>query len=145
MAEPGFRSGGLRAGLPASPQRPPESETLPPQAPDPTQLGKGAPGAAVGDPGLMPNTPTPSNPGGGGLGLLGFRVWLPTLDRNQWRGMKWYLTGYKLGLNLTLARAAGLAYDQKHMEIETSVPKSGPRRLNLPQQVCVGDSQTGML
>ena len=49
--------------------------------------------------------------------------------------MKWYLTGHRLGLMLILARAAGLGYDQKHKEMETTVPKSGPRRLNLPQQV----------
>lgn len=41
-------------------------------------------------------------------------------------------------------------YNQKHMDTETSIPKSGPKRLNLPHQVCVGggegvDNQTGVL
>lgn len=59
--------------------------------------------------------------------------------------MKWYLAEHRLGLKVTLARGAGLGYDQKHMETETSVPKSGPRRLNLPPQVCMGDNQLSML
>ena len=35
-------------------------------------------------------------------------------------------------------RAGGLGYDQKYIGTGTSVPKSEPRRRNLPQQVCVG-------
>lgn len=87
----------------------------------------------------MSDMPTlSSNPGGGCPASQG-GVWLPILDRSQRTGVKWYLTGHRLGLMLILARAAGLGYDQKHKEMETSVPKSGPRRLNLPPtSVCGG-------
>ena len=46
---------------------------------------------------------------------------------------------------VVLRWAGGLGYDQKYMEMGTSVPKSGPRRLNLPQQVGMVDNHTGML
>lgn len=86
--------------------------------------------AAVEDQGLRPSR-------GRMPGPLGVR--LSTLDRSQWGWIWWYCTGPRLGLKLTLARATGLGYDQKHIEMKTSVPKSGPWRLNLPRPVLGGD------
>lgn len=57
--------------------------------------------------------------------------------------MKQYLAGHRLGPMLTLAGAAGLGYDPKHMGIETNAPKPEPRSPHLPHPVCMGDNQTG--
>lgn len=96
----------------------------------------------MGDQGLMLSMPTPHTQ----PGLLGFGVCFPTLDRSQW----WSFTGHRLGLKLTPWKGSKAGYNQKHMDTETSIPKSGPKKLNLPHQVCVGggegvDNQTDVL